>query len=120
MFGNKLGINIALLSCWSQPLNLYWEAVRGRHRESERQQKDKMEENRKTGENEYSSLPVSIPTYASLARVWILDRLTDRQTDFLYMSERAFVLLREHFDSCTTEVRASETPGTGRAIEGVI
>lgn len=78
VFGNKLGINIALLSCWSQLLNLYWEVAREIHGELERQQKANMEEDRNTGEDEYSSPPVSIPTHTSLARVWILDRPTDK------------------------------------------
>lgn len=41
VFGNKFGINIALLSCWSQLLNLYWEVGRARRGELERQEKAK-------------------------------------------------------------------------------
>lgn len=49
VFGNKLGINIALLSCWSQPLNLYWEVGRARHGELERQQKAERKEIERQG-----------------------------------------------------------------------
>lgn len=83
VFGNKLGINIALLSCWSQPLNLYWEVARVRLGELERQQKGKMEGLKKMGGDEYCSPPLSIRTHTSLTRVWILDRLTDRQSSFI-------------------------------------
>lgn len=79
VFGNKLGINTALLSCRSQPLNLYWAAAREREtqrvRETERGQDGSVD--RETEQDKYSYPSASMPRYIILAR----PRMRGRQTD---------------------------------------